>query len=65
MDVFAPEPLPADSSLWDIPNLLITPHVAGGMRMEASRKSAVSFCMENVRRYAAGEPLRGVVRKPE
>lgn len=65
MDVSTPEPLPSDSPLWDIPNLLITPHVAGGMRMEASRKSAISFCLENVRRYAAGEPLRGVVRKPD
>ena len=65
LDVFVPEPLPADSPLWDIPNLLITPHVAGGMRLEASRKSAVAFCLENVRRFAAGEPLRGVARRPK
>lgn len=63
MDVFVPEPLPADSPLWDIPNLLITPHVAGGMRMDASRKSAVAFCLENIRRFAAGEELLGVVRR--
>lgn len=34
LDVTEPEPLPTDSPLWDIPNLIITPHVAGGMRLE-------------------------------
>ena len=62
LDVTSPEPLPADSPLWSIPNLLLTPHVAGGLRLEASRTSAVTFCLENVRRYAAGQPLRSVVR---
>ena len=62
LDVTSPEPLPADSPLWSIPNLLLTPHVAGGMRLDASRTSAVAFCLENIRRYAAGQPLRGVVR---
>lgn len=62
LDVTVPEPLPEDSPLWDIPNLLLTPHVAGGIRMEVSRKSAVSFGLENFRRYAAGQPLEGVAR---
>jgi phosphoglycerate dehydrogenase-like enzyme len=62
LDVTTPEPLGADSPLWDIPNLLLTPHVAGGMRMEVSRKSAVACCTDNLRRYAAGEPLRNVAR---
>ena len=34
LDVFAPEPLPADSELWDLDNLLITPHIAGGTQFE-------------------------------
>jgi len=62
LDVTVPEPLPEDSPLWDIPNLLITPHVAGGIRMEVSRKTAVSFCLENFRRYVEKRPLEGVVR---
>ena len=62
LDVTVPEPLPADSPLWDIPNLLLTPHVAGGIRMEASRKSAVAFCLENFRRYVNGQPLAGIMR---
>jgi len=62
LDVTVPEPLPADSPLWDIPNLLLTPHVAGGIRMEVSRKSAVDFCLKNFERYAKGQPLEGVMR---
>lgn len=62
LDVTVPEPLNADSPLWDIPNLLLTPHLAGGIRMEVSRKSAVDFCLANLRRYAAGQPLEGVAR---
>jgi len=62
LDVTVPEPLPGDSPLWDIPNLLLTPHVAGGIRMEVSRKSAVTFCLENFRRYVNAQPLEGVSR---
>ncbi|MBO5918121.1 MAG: D-2-hydroxyacid dehydrogenase [Oscillospiraceae bacterium] len=62
LDVTAPEPLNADSPLWDIPNLLLTPHVAGGIRMEVSRKSAVDFALSNFRRYVNREPLVGVAR---
>lgn len=62
LDVTDPEPLPADSPLWDIPNLLLTPHVAGGIRMEVSRKSAVTFCLKNFERYVKGQPLEGVMR---
>ncbi|MBO5340689.1 MAG: D-2-hydroxyacid dehydrogenase [Oscillospiraceae bacterium] len=62
LDVTVPEPLPADSPLWDIPNLLLTPHVAGGIRMEVSRKTAVDFCFNNFRRYVSGQPLEGVMR---
>lgn len=62
LDVTVPEPLNEDSPLWDIPNLLLTPHIAGGIRMEVSRKSAVDFCFENFQRYVNGQPLEGVFR---
>ena len=57
LDVTDPEPLPPDSPLWDIPNLLLTPHVAGGMRLEITRRKCVEMAQENLRRYLAGEKL--------
>ena len=62
LDVTEPEPLPADSPLWDIPNLLLTPHVAGGMRLEITRKNCIQMAQDNLRRYLAGEPLVNRVR---
>lgn len=61
LDVTDPEPLPQDSPLWDIPNLLITPHVAGGMRLEITRKACIQMAQDNLRRYLAGEPLVNAV----
>ena len=62
LDVTEPEPLPEDSPLWDIPNLLLTPHVAGGMRLEITRRTCIEMAQENLRRYLAGEPLNNRVR---
>lgn len=61
LDVTDPEPLPEDSPLWDIPNLLLTPHVAGGMRLEITRKTCIQMAQENLRRYLAGESLKNRV----
>ncbi len=54
-DVTAPEPLPADSPLWDFENVIITPHVAGqiGWRFD----DICDIYCENVRRFRTGEPL--------
>ena len=62
LDVTNPEPLPPDSPLWDIPNLLLTPHVAGGMRLEITRRKCVEMAQENLRRYLAGETLVNIVK---
>lgn len=62
LDVTVPEPLPADSPLWDIPNLLLTPHVAGGMRLEVTRRTCIQMAQDNLRRYLVGEPLVNRVR---
>ena len=62
LDVTDPEPLPPDSPLWDVPNLLLTPHVAGGMRLEITRRRCVEMAQENLRRYLAGEELVNVVK---
>ena len=56
VDVTAVEPLPADSDLWDLPNLLITPHAAGGRPVGADELVA-----ENLTALRAGEQLRNVV----
>jgi len=59
IDVCATEPLPADSALWDAPNLIITPHSAG-LSPNRSRRLIKFFCA-NLRRFLAGEPLLNVV----
>jgi phosphoglycerate dehydrogenase-like enzyme len=55
VDVTDPEPLPADHPLWDVPNLLLTPHVAGSVKGLLPR--AYRLAGEQLRRYVAGEPL--------
>ncbi|SBV27460.1 2-hydroxyacid dehydrogenase [Micromonospora krabiensis] len=59
LDVTDPEPLPADHPLWSMPNVLLTPHVAGSVRGLLPR--AYRLVGEQVRRFAAGEELRNVV----
>jgi phosphoglycerate dehydrogenase-like enzyme len=61
LDVFSTEPLPAESPLWSLPNLLITPHTAALARNLWERHYAL--IADNLRRYLAGEPLRNVVDK--
>lgn len=62
LDVVANEPLPSDSPLWDVPNLLITPHIAGGTQFECA--NILEIFAENLARYARGEfPLRNQVDK--
>jgi phosphoglycerate dehydrogenase-like enzyme len=58
LDVTDPEPLPSDHPLWRVPNVLITPHIAGTVARWESR--AYRFAGEQIRRYAAGQPLLGV-----
>jgi len=59
LDVTDPEPLPADHPLWHAPGTIITPHVAGGAAAFYPR--AADFIAAQVRRFAAGEPLRNIV----
>ena len=61
LDVTATEPLPPDSRLWDLPNVIITPHVGG---QAATRiDDMTNFFCDNLRRYGTGEPLRNLVVK--
>lgn len=59
LDVFATEPLPADSPLWRLPNVIISPHLAGNTD-QYSRRFTDLF-LENLARFRAGEPMRNVV----
>jgi phosphoglycerate dehydrogenase-like enzyme len=61
LDVFEEEPLPGESPLWDMANVMITPHDAGSSPRSHERFMAL-FC-ENLRRYVGGEPLLNVVSK--
>jgi glyoxylate/hydroxypyruvate reductase A len=59
LDVFENEPLPAESPLWAMPNVLVSPHSASTSDRENGRLTEL-FC-ENLRRYMAGESLRNVL----
>jgi phosphoglycerate dehydrogenase-like enzyme len=59
LDVTDPEPLPDGHPLWALPNCIITPHTANTLDMVVPQLS--ERIRENVRRFAAGEPLVGLV----
>ncbi|NJD11844.1 MAG: D-2-hydroxyacid dehydrogenase [Gemmatimonadetes bacterium] len=61
LDVFAREPLPPDSPLWTLDNVLITPHVSGTTPRFWRRE--VDLIVDNVARYRAGRSLRNLVDK--
>ena len=58
LDVFETEPLPEASPLWDAPNLIVSPHAAGGRP-----QGAEALIAENLRRFLAGQPLKNVVER--
>ena len=62
LDVYETEPLPADHALWAMPNVILTPHVAGASPRIAERHLHV--LLDNVGRFARGEPLTNLVDKP-
>jgi|APDOM4702015118_1054815.scaffolds.fasta_scaffold63666_2 phosphoglycerate dehydrogenase-like enzyme len=59
LDVFSTEPLPVESALWTLPNVIVTPHTAAST--ERTRRRTVELFLDNFRRHAAGEPLRNLV----
>src|SRR4051794_24031964 len=61
LDAFAEQPLPEESELWTLPNVIVTPRIAG---ITSQKWPAVlSVFKENLRRLIAGEPLRNLVNK--
>lgn len=67
LDVFETEPLPADCLLWDMENVLLTPHIAGpSFGGSADVQNTIwHICMDNLERYLTGNPLKNVVNRSE
>jgi phosphoglycerate dehydrogenase-like enzyme len=63
LDVTREEPLPADSPLWDAPNLRVSPHSSASL--DHYVESAFELFADNLGRYLRGEPLRNVVTRPD
>jgi phosphoglycerate dehydrogenase-like enzyme len=61
LDVFEEEPLPADSPLWTMPNVIVSPHMAGDAA--GWRESVVELFVRNLERYLTARPLLNVVDK--
>ena len=61
LDVFEEEPLPPSSPLWSMPNVIVSPHMAGDFA--GWREAVVEVFVENLERYLTGRPLRNVVDK--
>ena len=62
LDVFRAEPLPADSPLWAVPGLTVTPHISGNTTLPYTLDRVVALFLENLSRHAARLPLLRVVR---
>ncbi len=63
LDVFEEEPLPEDSPLWEMENVILTPHISGFTPQYDER--ATDIFAENLKRYLAGKPLLNLVNKDE
>ena len=61
LDVTATEPLPTDSPLWELPNVILTPHTSGASVQ--TRERGWQLILENLRRFIAGEALLNVCDK--
>ncbi len=61
LDVVVPEPLPADSPLWNCKNILITPHVSGNTSLPLTCDILIDIFCDNLNRYAKGEKLNNII----
>ena len=63
LDVFEAEPIPQGSEIWDMENVIITPHIAGPSFSgdEATKDKIWKICFENIESYLRGGTLKNVV----
>ena len=54
------EPLPADSPLWDMDNLILTPHVAGGFYLPETVNRIIRIAADNLEAWLDNAPMRNV-----
>lgn len=65
LDVTDPEPLPSGHRMWQIPNILLTPHVSGGFHLPETHDRIVQICAQNLRACLDGQPLCHIVNRKE
>ena len=63
LDVFTTEPLPDESPLWDLPNVLLTPHMTPGL--PDKRQRSIDMISENIARYREGRPMLNRLSKED
>jgi phosphoglycerate dehydrogenase-like enzyme len=63
LDVFEEEPLSEDSPLWDMENVLISPHCTDRTQNPDWLDLSMQFFIENFHRYLKGQPLENIVNK--
>lgn len=61
LDVFEQEPIPAEDTLWDCPNLILTPHIAGNMTLPYTVDRIVQLFLENFEMYCKGQPMKRLI----
>lgn len=61
LDVTEPEPLPAEHRLWDVPGVVITPHISGFFHLPETLRRIVNISIENLERFNRQESLRNIV----
>lgn len=61
VDVVDPEPLPENHRIWDIENIIITPHISGGYHIPETLESIVQISAKNLRSFTNGDRLANIV----
>lgn len=62
IDVTEPEPLPTDSSLWQLPNLMMTPHISGQFHLPETFERIVDIAAANLEAYFKDKPIKNRIQ---